>query len=366
MTFFDSCRQCQVTRSAFKLDRYVFDTKSIMQIVLSLIDQRIIDLPSGLIGRLFAVESIEQTNGVGSESAPLTFMPSASESLGLGILAICINVSLMIIKIGVGVVGNSYALVADGIESASDIFSSVITWAGFRLSLRPADEDHPYGHGKIDALTGMFSGGCLFLAAAFIAYQSIIEIRTPHHSPAWFTLPVLIAVIVVKELLSRRVFAVANTLDSNALKGDAWHHRSDAVTSGAAAIGITIALIGGKGWEMADDWGALAACSVIVTNAFRIVRASVYDATDRAVSPQLRESICTAAANQPRVRRIEKCLIRKSGTGLFVELHVEVDPSLTIRDGHRIGHQVKAALISGNSRIQDVIVHLEPADCGRG
>ena len=218
MTFFDSCRQCQVTRSAFKLDRYVFDTKSIMQIVLSLIDQRIVDLPSGLIGRLFAVESIEQTNGVGSESAPLTFMPSASESLGLGILAICINVSLMIIKIGVGVVGNSYALVADGIESASDIFSSVITWAGFRLSLRPADEDHPYGHGKIDALTGMFSGGCLFLAAAFIAYQSIIEIRTPHHSPAWFTLPVLIAVIVVKELLSRRVFAVANTLDSNALK----------------------------------------------------------------------------------------------------------------------------------------------------
>src|SRR5882762_4512678 len=315
MTFFDSCRQCQVTRSAFKLDRYVFDTKSIMQIVLSLIDQRIIDLPSGLIVRLFAVRSIEQTNGVET-------------------------------------------------ESASDIFSSVITWAGFRLSLKPADEDHPYGHGKIDALTGMFSGGCLFLAAAFIAYQSIVEIRTPHHSPAWFTLPVLIGVIVVKELLSRRVFAVANTLDSNALKGDAWHHRSDAVTSGAAAIGITIALIGGKGWEMADDWGALAACSVIVTNAFRIVRASVYDATDRAVSPQLRESICTAAANQPGVRRIEKCLIRKSGTGLFVELHVEVDPSLTISEGHRIGHQVKAALISGNTRIQDVIVHLEPAERG--
>jgi len=165
-------------------------------------------------------------------------------------------------------VGNSYALIADGIESASDIFSSVITWAGFRWSLKPADEDHPYGHGKIDALTGMFSGGALFAAAAFIAYQSILEIRTPHHSPAWFTLPVLIGVIVVKELLSRRVFAAADTFDSNALKGDAWHHRSDAITSAAAAIGITIALIGGKGWEMADDWGALAACSVIVTNAF--------------------------------------------------------------------------------------------------
>src|SRR5882762_173701 len=181
-----------------------------------------------------------------------------------------------------------------GIVAASDIFSSVITWAGFRWSLKPADEDHPYGHGKIDALTGMFSGGALFAAAAFIAYQSILEIRTPHHAPAWFTLPVLIGVIVVKELLSRRVFAAADAFDSNALKGDAWHHRSDAITSAAAAIGITIALIGGKGWEMADDWGALAACSVILTNAFRIVKSSVYDATDRAVSPQLRDSIRVA------------------------------------------------------------------------
>jgi len=207
-------------------------------------------------------------------------MRSAAEALSLGILALCINLALMLVKIGVGVIGNSYALIADGIESASDIFSSVVTWAGFHWSLKPADEDHPYGHGKIDALTGMFSGGVLFAAAAFIAYQSILEIRTPHHSPAWFTLPVLTGVIVVNELLSRRVFAAADAFDSNALKGDAWHHRSDAITSAAAAVGITIALIGGKGWEMADDWGALAACSVILTNAFRIVKSSVYDATD--------------------------------------------------------------------------------------
>jgi cation diffusion facilitator family transporter len=266
----------------------------------------------------------------------------------------------MIIKIGVGVVGNSYALVADGIESASDIFTSIVTWAGFRLSLKPADEDHPYGHGKIDALTGMFSGVCLFAAAVFIAYQSIIEIRTPHHLPAWFTLPVLLTVIVVKESLSRRVFAAADTVDSSALKGDAWHHRSDAITSAAAAIGITVALIGGKGWESADDWGALAACTVIITNAFLIVRTSVYDATDRAVSPELRDSISSAAAAQPGVTKIEKCLIRKSGTKLFVELHVEIDPSITIGQGHEIGHQVKAALLAANPRIQDIVVHLEP------
>ncbi len=206
----------------------------------------------------------------------------------------------------------------------------------------------------------MFSGGALFVAAGLIGYQSILEIRTPHHSPAWFTLPVVIGVIAVKELLSRRVFAAADTFDSNALKGDAWHHRSEAITSAAAAVGITIALIGGKGWEMADDWGALAACSVILTNAFRIVKSSVYDATDRAVSPQLRDSIRVAAENQPGVQRIEKCLVRKNGTQLFVELHVEVDPSMTIRKGHRVGHQVKAALMTGNPRIRMWLYILSP------
>jgi cation diffusion facilitator family transporter len=166
----------------------------------------------------------------------------------------------------------------------------------------------------------------------------------------------------VKEFLSRRVFAVGNDLDSSALKGDAWHHRSDAITSAAAAIGITVALIGGKGYEAADDWGALAACSVITVNAFLILKTSAYDALDRTVPPNVRDSISTVAASLPGVQRIEKCLVRKSGIRLFVELHVEVDPSVTIRDGHRIGHQVKSALIASDPRIQDVIVHLEPTD----
>jgi len=166
----------------------------------------------------------------------------------------------MVVKIGVGFLGNSYALIADGIESASDIFASLITWAGFQISLKPADDDHPYGHGKFESLAGMFSGFSLLTAAAIIGYNSILEIQAPHHAPAWFTLPVLVLVVVVKELLSRRVLSAGDAIGSTALKGDAWHHRSDAITSGAAAIGITIALIGGEGFEMADDWAALFAC----------------------------------------------------------------------------------------------------------
>ncbi|MDB6025522.1 MAG: Cation diffusion facilitator family transporter [Verrucomicrobiales bacterium] len=267
----------------------------------------------------------------------------------------------MLVKIVAGLLGNSYALVADGIESASDIFSSLITWAGFQISLKPPDEDHPYGHGKIEPLAGMFSGVALLSAAAFICYNSVVEIRTPHHAPAWFTLPVLIAVVLVKEVLSRKVLTASATLDSNALKGDAWHHRSDAITSAAVAVGIAIALIGGPGYESADDWAALAACVVIVINGFLIIRGSLHDVLDGKVSGDLHASISSVAAVTPGVVNTEKCRIRKSGIHLFVEIHIRVDPSISVFDGHHLGHQVKERLLAANPRIRDVIVHIEPA-----
>jgi len=288
-------------------------------------------------------------------------MQSSSQILGLGILAICINITLMLVKIGVGLWGNSYALVADGIESASDIFSSLITWAGFQLSLRPPDENHPYGHGKIESLAGVFSGASLLAAAALIAHHSILEIRTPHHAPAWFTLPVLIGVVLIKWFLSRRVLSMGESLDSNALKGDGWHHFSDAITSAAAAVGISIALIGGRGFEMADDWAALAACAIIVVNGILILKGSFHEVLDGNVPQSIYESLKIAAASISGVENTEKCRIRKSGIDLFVEMHVRVDPCMSVRDAHDIGHKVKKHLIDGNSRIRDVIIHIEPA-----
>jgi cation diffusion facilitator family transporter len=288
-------------------------------------------------------------------------MQSPNETLGLGILAICINLVLMLVKIGVGLIGNSYALVADGIESASDIFSSLITWAGFQFSLKPADENHPYGHGRMETLAGMFAGFALLGAAGVIAWNALAEIRTPHHAPAWFTLPVLIGVVAVKELLSRRVLEAGHSLDSNALKGDAWHHRSDAITSGACAIGIGIALVGGDGYQAADDWAALAACVIIVINAFLILRRSLHDVLDGNVSPDLLAAINAAAAATPGVKSTEKCRIRRSGINLFVDIHVRVDPQISVFEGHEISHRVKDRLFSENPRIQDVIIHIEPA-----
>jgi len=286
---------------------------------------------------------------------------SPNETLALGILAICVNIALMLVKIGVGVVGNSYALIADGIESASDIFSSLITWAGFQISLKPPDETHPFGHGRFETLAGVFSGGALLAAAVVIGYNAVIEIHTPHHTPAWFTLPVLVVVVLVKETLSRRVLTAGASLDSSALKGDAWHHRSDAITSGAAALGIIIALIGGPGYASADDWAALAACILIVANGVLILRDSLHHVVDGKLSSDLHSSICSVAGATPGVVSTEKCRIRKSGIDLYVDIHVRVDRSISVFDGHQIGHDVKERLLGANPRIRDVIVHIEPA-----
>lgn len=279
----------------------------------------------------------------------------------MGFTALALNVVLMAVKIAAGLLGNSYALVADGIESGSDIITSFVTWAGFRASLKPADADHPWGHGKIESLAGMFSGFSLLAAAVLIARYSIIEIRTPHHAPAWFTLPVLLLVVVVKEMMSRKVGGAGNDLGSTALKGDAWHHRSDAISSGAAAIGIAIALIGGPGWESADDWAALAACLVIVINGGIILKSSLHDMLDGNVPEQITKEVTRTAAGTPGVESTEKCRIRKSGIFFDMEIHIRVDPEITVIAGHEISHEVQRRLRGNIQRMRDVTIHIEPS-----
>ena len=276
-------------------------------------------------------------------------------------IGMAVNIVLAIVKIVTGVVGNSYALIADGIESTSDIVSSLVVWTGLKISSLPADDDHPYGHGKAESIAGLVVAMALLGAAVFIGIQSVREIITPHHTPAWFTLLVLALVIGTKETLYRFVLKVGDELTSTAVKGDAWHHRSDAITSAAAFIGISIALIGGKGYESADDWAALLACAVIVFSGYRIFRTALGEIMDAAVPNPLQKEIRALAAAVPGVAGIEKCRTRKSGLGLFVEIHVEVDGELSVRRGHEIGHQVSDHLKLSALSVQDVVVHVEPS-----
>ena len=287
-------------------------------------------------------------------------MATVETGLRLSKLALLINAGLAVVKIATGILGNSYVLVADGIESTADIFSSIVVWGGLRVAILPADENHPYGHGKAEPVASVIVSLLLLAAAMLIAVQSVREILTPHRAPGWFTLPVLFVVILIKETLFRFAFRAANSIESTALKSDAWHHRSDALTSAAAFVGIAIALIGGPGYESADDWAALLACAVIAWNGLRLLRVALDEVMDAAVSPDIVAAVRRLAGEVEGVITVEKCRIRKVGLHLALDIHVVVDGELTVRRGHDISHQVKDRLLASPHRINDVTVHIEP------
>jgi cation diffusion facilitator family transporter len=277
------------------------------------------------------------------------------------IIGIITSIILAAIKAVAGVLGNSYALIADAIESTSDVFTSIIVLTGLKIAKRPADKTHPYGHGKAEPFAGILVASALFIAAIVIIIQSIHEIITPHHSPAPFTLIVLVAVVITKEMLFRFVIKAGNIVDSVAVKNDAWHHRSDAITSGAAFIGITIALIGGTGYEEADDYAALCASIIIIFNAFRLFKPALYEIMDAAPSPEIIKNVIAAALIVDGVVAIDKCFARKMGFQYYVDMHVIVDGNITVHKGHEISHNVKDKLINSFPNVSDVLIHIEPA-----
>jgi cation diffusion facilitator family transporter len=206
----------------------------------------------------------------------------------------------------------------------------------------------------------------LMAAAAGIAIKSVMEIAVPRHAPAPFTLIVLVLIVALKESLFRVVFSVGERVHSTALRADAWHHRSDAITSTAAFIGISIALLGGKGYESADDWAALFASFVIAFNGYRFLVPAIREIMDAAPSSHIEQQIREVAGKVEGVVDLEKCFVRKMGLEYYVDLHVGVDGNVTVRQGHDIAHNVKDAIMTSNSKISDVMVHIEPGNTGRG
>ena len=282
----------------------------------------------------------------------------ASARLVLG--GIGLNAGLAIVKFAGGIFGHSFALIADGAESVLDILSSLLVWAGFRVAARPPDTDHPFGHGRAEPLTAMAGVVFIFLTAGWVGWNSIHGIVTPHHGPHWATLPLLAAIVGTKVWLFRKMGAAGAAAGSMALDVEAWHHGSDALTSAAAFIGITIAVIGGPGWEAADSWAALFACLVIAFNGVGILVKTLREMMDTAAPASFENQIRTLAEAVPGVGALDKCRVRKSGLSHLVDIHVRVDGDLSVRAGHSIAHAVKSALLSSPLRVTDVSVHIEP------
>jgi cation diffusion facilitator family transporter len=305
------------------------------------------------------------------ETCPTSLMaqhPTTNTSAGnlrsgarVALIGMGANVVLATAKILAGALGNSYVLIADGIESALDIAGSAIIWGGLKFAARPADETHPYGHGKAEPVAAIIVSLGVVAAALVIAVRSVHEIFQPHHAPEPFTLVVLVVVVAVKELLFRIVDRLGRNAGSTAIQTDAWHHRTDALTSIAAFIGISIALLGGPRWQSADAWAALFACVLIAANGWRLFYPALREVLDTAPRGAIVERVRAAAAAVPGVIEIDKCFVRKMGLEFYVDLHIGVDEQISVRAGHDLAHEVKNAIKQTNPQIADVLVHIEPA-----
>ncbi len=271
------------------------------------------------------------------------------------------NTGLAAIKATAGILGNSWALVADAIESTTDIFSSLLVLIGLKVSSKPADKNHPYGHGRAEPLVTFLVVGFLIVSATIIAYESVKNIRIAHASPKPYTLIILGAIIAWKEISYRLVISKSKETNSSSLKADAWHHRSDAITSVAAFIGISIALIFGKGYEAADDWAALFASGIILYNSFVIFRPALGEIMDENVYDDLAADIRKISQTVPGIVGTEKCFIRKAGMQYHVDLHAVVDGSITVTQGHDLAHRLQNTLRQQIPSLGHVLIHIEPS-----
>jgi len=276
------------------------------------------------------------------------------------------SIGLSLTKLGAGVWGQSSALIADAVESLADTVGSILVWQALRVASQPPDQKHPYGYGKAEALASLGVGVLLVVAAIFIVVKSLHEILIPHDAPAAWTLLVLVGVVITKEVLFRFVMQGADQFDSDAARADAWHHRSDAITSIAALIGVSVAIWGPRwfgipGLVFADEVAAILASGVILMSAWILIRPALDELLD-AVAHEMVDLVRTVASGIDGVREVEKVFVRKSGSGYHVDMHLHVDPEVSVRVAHALAGKVKAILKSEIPRLTGVLIHVEPQE----
>jgi cation diffusion facilitator family transporter len=278
------------------------------------------------------------------------------------LLGILVNLGLGLAKCSAGLLGNSFALVADGLESITDVLSGLVVYLGLKVAVKPPDANHPYGHGKAEPIAAVVVSLALMAAAFVIIYEGIREIIAPHPAPAPYTLVVLAGVLIIKGLLFRRVQSVGESIGSLAVKSDAWHHKSDALTSAFAFVGISIAILGGPGWEAADGWAALCAALVILFNAWKQLRPAILELGDVAPDTTMEAQVRQIAGQVGGIIGLDKCLVRKMGLTYYVDLHIVVQGEMSVREGHRLSHKVEDEVLRALPQVAEVLVHIEPEE----
>jgi cation diffusion facilitator family transporter len=281
---------------------------------------------------------------------------------GSALNAILANGSLGAAKLVAGIFGHSYALIADACESFADVMSSSVTFYALKKASEPADPDHPSGHGRAETLASAVTALLLVTVGGLIFYQSALTLYVPRKAPSPLTLFVLVPVILVKECLFHWMRARGRKIGSVAVVAEAWHQRSDAVTSVAALTGIIVAWVGGPAWSHADSWAALAASLWLAGTGLWLLGPTLHELMEGSVDPSLLKYITETSENCPGIKGVDKVWVRKLGMRLMVDLHVEVDPDISVQEGHRLSHEVKDKLQRELPQVRDVMVHVEPFD----
>jgi len=276
------------------------------------------------------------------------------------VLGLMVNLLLGILKLIGGIVGHSFALIADAVNSIGDVISTVVVLVALKVAQRPADAEHPYGHTRAEGIAASNVALLIIVSALFVGWEAIGRISGPRNIPALWTLLIAGANVLIKEGLYRYKIRVGRRTGSAAITANAWDHRSDAFCSLSVLVGLAAIRLGGPQYIWADEVASLVVAAAIVWSGVQLFRSSASDLMDVQADSDLVNEIRTAAMSVAGVKNVETLWVRKSGLEFFADIHIEVDQQLTVAEGHRIGHQVKDRLLAEFSSLRDVLVHLEP------
>lgn len=275
-------------------------------------------------------------------------------------MGLSLNLGLGVVKLVGGIVGQSFALVADAINSLGDSLTSVAVLFALWYAQRPADAEHPYGHTRAESVAASNVALLIIVSALFIGWEAVRRFSVPHTLPPTWTLWIAGSNVLIKESLYRYKLKVGRRVGSTAIIANAWDHRSDALCSMAVLIGLGIVRYGGPNYIWADEVAALIVVAAILWSGTRLLLQSSSELMDVQADDEFVQQIRQAAESVEGVRVVEKLWVRKTGLEYLADLHVEVDKSLTVEQGHLIGHRVKDHLVASFAKLRDVLVHLEP------